>query len=348
MDLTPQVKPQGVQPEVPLPAPGEWIEVVPQVRWLRMPLPFALDHINLWLLEADDGFTVVDCGIDIPAVRAAWEQVLARLTRPVRRILVTHFHPDHLGLADWLSGRTGAPVLMTAGEYLTGWAVWSQAAGHGVADMLSFFAAHGLDGERLAALERRGNAYRRGVPALPARYRRLREGDRLPLTGASWQVQVGHGHAPEHAALYCAEAGVLISGDMLLPRITTNISVFAVTPEADSLQEYLDSLGRWRSIGDRVTVLPSHGRPFQGAAARIAALEGHHQARLAEIRTACMAAPKSAAELLPVLFDRALDAHQTMFAMGEAIAHLNHLEHAGAIGRRQGADGVFRYRTLVQ
>lgn len=339
MDATGNVKLIGE-----IPPAGAWTDIAPQVRWLRMPLPFALDHINLWLLEAEDGFTIVDTGFALPEVQSAWESVLAGLEKPVRRVLVTHFHPDHLGLADWLVARTGAKLLMTAGEYLTGWAVWSQAAGHGIPDMVRLFRRHGLDEARCAALERRGNAYRRGVPAIPDHYRRLHEGDRLRLTGADWVVQVCHGHAPEHAALYCAEAGVLISGDMLLPRITTNISVFAVTPEADSLQEYLSSLARWRNLPAGALVLPSHGRPFHGAAPRIAALSAHHDARLADVLRACAETPMSAAELLPVLFDRELDVHQTMFAMGEAIAHLNHLEHAGRIGRQSGDDDVFRYQ----
>jgi glyoxylase-like metal-dependent hydrolase (beta-lactamase superfamily II) len=343
MDATGNVKLIGE-----IPPPGAAVEIAPQVRWLRMPLPFALDHINLWLLEGADGFTIVDAGFALPQVQAAWEAVLTGIERPVRRVLVTHFHPDHLGLAAWLVEKTGAELLMTAGEYLTGWAVWAQAAGHGVPDMLRFFRRHGLGEAPIAALESRGNAYRKGVPALADRYRRLREGDRLRLTGDDWVVQVGHGHAPEHAALYCAEAGVLISGDMLLPRITTNISVFAVSPEADSLQDYLGSLSRWKSLSAATLVLPSHGRPFHGASARVAALEEHHEARLAEVLDACGGTARSAAELLPVLFDRALDAHQTMFAMGEAIAHLNYLEHAGRIGRQTGADGVIRYQRTMQ
>lgn len=343
MDATGNVKLIGE-----IPPAGSWAEIAPQVRWLRMPLPFALDHINLWLLEAADGFTIVDTGFALPEVQAAWETVLVGLEKPVRRILVTHFHPDHLGLAAWLVERTGAELLMTTGEYLTGWAVWSQAAGHGVPDMLRFFRSHGLDEARCAALDGRGNAYRRGVPAIPGQYCRLHDGDRLRLTDAEWVVQVGHGHAPEHAALYCAEANVLISGDMLLPRITTNISVFAVTPEADSLREYLSSLAYWQDLSAEALVLPSHGRPFHGAAQRIAELGAHHDARLADVLAACAGAPMSAAEMLPVLFDRELDAHQTMFAMGEAIAHLNHLEHAGWINRQLGDDGVLRYRRSQQ
>lgn len=339
MDLAGNVKLVGE-----IPAPGHAPEIAPGVRWLRMPLPFALDHINLWLLEGDDGFTIVDTGYALPEVRAAWEAVIGNLDKPVRRILVTHFHPDHLGLAAWLQEKTGASLSMTAGEFLTGWAVWAQAAGHDVDHMVAFFRRHGLDEARCSSFETRGNAYRQGVPALPERYRRVRDGDVLKLTDAGWEVQVGHGHAPEHASLYCAESRVLISGDMLLPRITTNVSISAATPDADSLADYLDSLQRWSGLGDEILVLPSHGRPFYGARARVADLGAHHEARLAELLEACDDTARSAADLLPVLFDRKLDIHQTMFAMGEAIAHLNHLEQAGKIVRVDGDGGLLRYR----
>lgn len=334
------------QPRYPfpdLPAPGERIEVAPGVWWLRMPLPFALDHINLWLLESPTGWTIVDTGIASPEVKAAWETLLAGLDKPVERIVVTHFHPDHLGLAAWLMGRTGAPLAMTAGEFLTAHAVWHQAAGHGTDDMVGFFRLHGLDDERCAKLAARGAVYPKGVPALPQRYERLIDGDRIAVGDTEWQVVTGYGHAPEHAALFSCKHDVLISGDMVLPRITTNVSVFAVTPDADSLSRYLDSVARYGALGDDPLVLPSHGRPFYGLADRVAALAEHHDERLADVEAAC-AEPQSAGDLLPVLFKRELDSHQVMFAMSEAIAHLNYLEHARRLRREAGGDGVIRFR----
>jgi len=330
-----------------VPAPGAALEVAPGIHWLRMPLPFALDHINLWLLEdTHDGqpsWTIVDTGFGLDDVRALWEQILDRLTAPVSRIIVTHFHPDHVGLARWLADKSGAPVWMTAGEYLSAHAVLNESGGHGTQPMLRQFAQHGLDAGRLDALARRGNGYARGVPALPETYFRMFDGDRIPIGGRSWQVRVGYGHSPEHASLYCAEAGVLISGDMLLPKISTNISVFAVTPGADSLAQYLDSLDRYRELPEETLVLPSHGLPFIGIHNRVAAQHAHHEERLRVLEDACTE-PRSAADLLATLFPRELDTHQVMFAMGEAIAHLNRLEYAGRLVREDGQDGVIRYR----
>lgn len=329
------------------PASGETFEVAPGILWLRMPLPFALDHINLWLLADGDGWAIVDTGFALPAVQECWRQVLDRLTaRPrgatITRILVTHFHPDHLGLAAWLQDQTGAPLCMTLGEYLTGHAVWHEIGGHGNDPMLRQFRAHGLDEQRCAALDRRRGGYNRGVPSIPTNYLRIFQGDRLPIGKHHWQVRVGYGHSPEHAAFYCEELGVLISGDMLLPKISTNISVFAVTPLADSLADYLASIDSYRRLPAKTLVLPSHGLPFHGIEARVDALHAHHEERLRLLEDEC-SEPRCAAELLLTLFPRDLDAHQTMFAMGEAIAHLNRLERAGRLQRSVDRNGLIRF-----
>jgi glyoxylase-like metal-dependent hydrolase (beta-lactamase superfamily II) len=342
-------------PDYPLstpPAAGETFEVSPGIHWLRMPLPFALDHINLWLLEDDSGWTIVDTGFALDAVKTCWQTILARLAASPRggkivRIIVTHFHPDHLGLAAWLQEHSGAPVLMTLGEYLTAHAVWHEIGGHGNPSMLRQFRAHGLDAERCAALERRSGAYQRGVPSLPTAYQRLFASDELKIGAHRWQVRVGFGHSPEHAALYSPELGVLISGDMLLPKISTNVSVLAVTPLADSLADYLQSIDRYRELPAATLVLPSHGLPFYGIENRVNALHAHHEERLLVLEESCDR-PRTASELLLTLFPRDLDTHQTMFAMGEAIAHLNRLEHAGRLLRSVDGSGVVRFvRTPV-
>lgn len=319
------------------PAGGQMRQVAPGIHWLRMPLPFALNHINLWLLEDDSGWTIVDTGFALDTVKECWRQVLAQLAATahggrVSRILVTHFHPDHVGLAAWLQERTGAPVAMTLGEYLTAHAVWHEVGGHGNQAMLRQFRAHGLDEERCAALERRSGSYNRGVPSLPTQYQRLSAGDEWTIGGQRWQVRIGFGHSPEHAALYSPDLAVLISGDMLLPKISTNVSVFAVTPSADSLGDYLASIDRYRDLPSATLVLPSHGLPFRGIVDRVEALHAHHQERLEVLEAHCTQ-PCTAAELLMTLFPRDLDTHQTMFAMGEAIAHLNRLERAGRLRR---------------
>lgn len=315
-----------------LPEAGETIEVAPGVQWLRMPLPFALDHINLWLLADGDAWTAVDTGIALDAVKDAWRQALAG--KRLARQIVTHFHPDHVGLADWLERETGAPLWMTLGEYATAQLVKQQVAGYSIPAMLEFFRGHGLDAGRLAALEARGNAYGRGVPALPAHFHRIHDGEEIAVGGRRWRVIVGHGHAAEHASLYCDELRVLIAGDMLLPRISTNVSAFAAAPDNDALGAFLASIARFTALPDDTLVLPSHGRPFRGIRARVAQLEAHHAERCRLLQEACAQAPRTAAELMPVLFERDIaDAHQTMFALGEAIAHLIHLEQSRVVER---------------
>ncbi|MCB1958910.1 MAG: MBL fold metallo-hydrolase [Rhodocyclaceae bacterium] len=321
---------------------GAWITLAPGVRWLRMPLPFALDHINLWLLDDGEAVTIVDTGFGLPEIQAAWIDILDRVDRPVSRIIVTHCHPDHLGLAQWLSDRTGAPILMTQGEYLGGHALWAQLPGYNVPDMLTHFRRHGLDETRLAALDTRGNGYRRGVPSMPGAYQRLMDGDRIEIGGHAWEVIAGYGHSPEHAALHCATLGILISGDMLLPRISTNVSVFAATPHDNSLGRFLDSIARFRGLPSSTLVLPSHGKPFKGIAHRIDELTAHHRERCDALLAACNT-PKTAGELLSTLFPRELDTHQVMFAMGEAIAHLNYLVQGRELREVAGEDNAARY-----
>lgn len=325
------------------PAPGAAVEVATGVRWLRMPLPFALDHINLWLLADGGGWTAVDSGIDREEVRLHWEAIFRDELgdRPIRRLVVTHFHPDHLGLAHWFSQRLEIPVLMTQGEYLTAWAVSEDVGSFSGEAMRALFRRHGLAEDRIEALARRGNAYKRGVPALPPCYERIIDGDELAIGGRGWRVMVGHGHSPEHAALYCEELGVLISGDMVLPRISTNVNVSTASPTGDSLGLFLCSLRRYAALPEQTLVLPSHGRPFRGLRPRVDQLAAHHAERCDALLAAC-GEPLSAWELVPTLFPRELDTHQVMFAMGEAIAHLNHLEHGHRIGR-VGEDEVIRY-----
>ena len=329
-------------PFMTLPKPGTKPAVAPGVHWLRMPLPYALDHVNLWLLEDGDNWTAVDTGIALPGVQEAWKSELAG--RRLARQIVTHFHPDHLGLAAWLEDRTGAPLWITEGEWLAARATIDATGDRSVASTLDFFRRHGLDAARLAALAARGNAYARGVPALPAAWRKIADGESIAIDGRAWRVIVGHGHSPEHASLYCETLSVLIAGDMMLPRISTNISAFAGIPGGNPLADFLASIARLAELPEDTLVLPSHGLPFRGLRARIVQLEAHHRARCDDLLKACAGQPGTAAELLPVLFARDIsDPHQLLFAMGEAIAHLNYLEQAGAMNRVE-ADGIVRFR----
>ena len=340
-----------------LPATGTTLEVAPGVRWLRMGLPFALNHINLWLLEdvrvADDGsiehgWTIVDCGIASDATRDAWELIFANELRglPVWRVIVTHCHPDHVGLSAWLCERWQVPMYMTVGEY--GFARM-MAAGLPGADgpsMLPHFQQHGLvDEAMIAQLTSRQNYYPTLVPDVPQSFIRLEASRPVMIGTHHWQVIIGTGHSPEHAALYCADLRVLISGDMVLPRISTNTSVFAVEPESDAVGNFLDSIQKFSALPEQTLVLPSHGKPFRGLHTRIAQLAGHHADRLAEVKAAC-ATPQSAADIVPIMFRRELDAHQLTFAMGEALAHLHRLWYAGELRRYRDDRQIWRFVNL--
>ncbi|WP_066455952.1 MBL fold metallo-hydrolase [Castellaniella caeni] len=341
-----------------LPEPGQAQVLADGVRWLRMPLPFALDHINLWLLrdhiDGRDGWTVVDCGIDRAEVRACWETAFEQALDglPVLRVIVTHMHPDHVGLAHWLCARWQAPLWMSMADFALArlWAGASVAdtavegSGPAGAAAARHFARHGLvDPEAQALISKRHDYYARLVPDVPPRFHRLLDRQEVQIGGRAWHVIVGYGHAPEHVSLWCPTLDVLISGDMVLPRISTNVSVFDLEPEANPLPLYLDSLTAYDVLPEDALVLPSHGRPFKGLHQRIAQQQAHHAQRLAEVQAACVQ-PRSAFDLLPVLFHRKLDMHQLGFAMGEAIAHLHALYFQGALTRSVDADGVYRFQ----
>jgi len=334
-----------------LPAVGTTMEVAPGVRWLRMALPFALDHINLWLLRdrddtGRDGWAIVDCGITNDATRAAWEQVFANELQglPVLRVIVTHMHPDHIGLAHWLTERWDARLWISATDWNAARLASQATTGFGGASSAAFMASHGLtDPEAIEKIKGRTNYYASMVPQVPAKFRRLMHGDTLRIGDHDWQLHGGYGHAPEHISLHCAAQGVLISGDMVLPRISTNVSVIDIEPEANPLPLYLSSIECMRALPADTLVLPSHGKPFRGLHERIDQLQAHHDERFADVLTACAEAPQTAASLLPVLFRRKLDLHQTTFAMGESIAHLHALWLGGKLRRRVDTDGVFRF-----
>jgi glyoxylase-like metal-dependent hydrolase (beta-lactamase superfamily II) len=329
-------------PEVP--APAATVEVAPGIRWLSMPLPFQLDHINLWLLEDGDAWTIVDTGIGNSETRSLWEEILEK-RKSVKRVIVTHYHPDHAGNAAWLCSRYGAELWMTQGEYLTAHAVRTSGAGYTADAVLEVFRRNGLDEERAARMRGPRNRYAELVPEFPLSYRRIIEGDEIPIGKNRWRAIIGHGHAPEHLSLFSREANTVIAGDMLLSTISTNVSVWSIDPEGDPLRLFLESIARYRDLPDDVLVLPSHGKPFRGAHRRVEALQKHHRDRLDELADAIREKPKSAGELLGVLFRRPLDTHQTFFAMGEAIAHLHYLYYAGRAERALGNDGIMRYAT---
>lgn len=339
-------------PHETAPAPGESIRVADGIFWIRMPLPFALDHINLWLLEDEDangaGWTIVDTGYGAPETHALWERHFREVMqgRPVKRIIVTHYHPDHVGCAAWLHQHTGAPVWMTATEYLSAHAAAEDVAGFDRENSGRLFIAHGLARVRpdfVDAQKARAGAYRRGVPSVPKQYVRMMDGEFITIGKRNWQVITAFGHAPEHATLYSPDGAILISGDQILPRITSNVGVWGNQPEADPVKLFLDSMDKFAALPGDTLVLPSHDRVFSGLHERIAELRAHHAARLAEL-DAALDTPKCAGDILPVLFRRSLNDHQLIFAIGEAIAHLNFLWRAGRAVRTRNEDGIYFFQ----
>lgn len=342
-----------------VPAPGTVITLRPGMHWLRMGLPFALDHINLWLLDDEidgvSGFTAIDCGITSDATMAAWERLFDTVFggKPLLRVIATHFHPDHVGLAHWLTAggrehRWRAPLWMSAAEY-----AYARFLSAGQGDLsgdgaVKHFRRHGLtDPESLAKVRARGSGYYpKLVPAVPTSYVRINDGDALTIGGRTFKAITGFGHSVEHVSLYCESARVLVSGDMVLPRISTNVAVFDLEPEADPLPRYLRSLDRYLPLPADTLVLPSHGKPFTGLHTRVMQQHAHHAARLAEVQAACTR-PMSAADIVPVLFKRELDLHQLTFALGESLAHLHALWYDGRLRRSRGDDGVYRFVAVA-
>jgi glyoxylase-like metal-dependent hydrolase (beta-lactamase superfamily II) len=338
-----------------LPAPGTTLELAPGVRWIRMALPFALDHINLWLLrdevEGRPGWTVVDCCISRDESKAQWDQVIATQLEdlPILRVIVTHMHPDHIGLADWLCRRFSTPeqecrLWISATDYHAARVASRSTTGFGGEHAAAFFAANGLtDPAALEQIRARSSYFPSLVPSVPESFRRIRHGDVIPIGGRAWRCISGYGHAPEHIALHCEELRVLIGGDMMLPRISTNVSVFDLEPEANPLALFLASIDKFLPLAEDTLTLPAHGKPFRGLHARVRQLHEHHRDRLDEVMAACRERPHSAFEVMPIIFKRKLDLHQTTFALGESIAHLHALWHAGKLQRNRDAQGVWRF-----
>jgi glyoxylase-like metal-dependent hydrolase (beta-lactamase superfamily II) len=340
-----------------LPELGHALEVAPGVWWIRMALPFALDHINLWLLADTEetptgvrhGWTVVDCGVTNPGTQEAWRQVMAGPMKglPILRVVVTHMHPDHMGLAHWLCEQFNAPLWMSATEYQAALLASTGASNFGGLSTQKFFADHGWnDPADQQQIKDRVSYYAKMVPTVPEAYHRLMHDRELQIRGRTWRCISGWGHSPEHMALYCDEAKVLISGDMVLPKISTNVSVYAQEPEANSLSLFMRSLHHFDSLPVDTLVLPSHGRPFVGLHTRTAQLLKHHEDRLDEVLAACGDHAGSAHDMLKVIFKRPLDFHQTTFAIGESVAHLHALWFDGKMSRSKDEKGVWRFKTL--
>lgn len=328
--------------------PGEVCEVAPGVFRLRLGLPFALDHINVWALRDGAAWTVVDTGLNMSTSIAAWEAALSGPLAggPVARVVGTHMHPDHIGLAGWFTRRFDCPLHMTRLEYLT-CRVLVADAGPAPQEAIDFYRAAGWGEAQLEAYRARFGGFSRGVQPLPNAFHRLEDGDRLAIDGAAWRVVVGSGHSPEHACLLREADGVFISGDQVLPKISSNVSVWPTEPEADPLGDWLFSLAKLeREVPEGVLVLPSHGEPFHGLHARLQELARHHERSLERLLRS-LSEPKRVVDVFGALFARPVGDDLVGMATGEAMAHLNHLKRRGLVQSepRPGAATLWRAKA---
>jgi glyoxylase-like metal-dependent hydrolase (beta-lactamase superfamily II) len=336
------------------PAVGEAREIAPGVRWLRMPMPFTLNHINLWAVADGDAqspaWALVDTGLSNVDTANAWRTLLAA-DGPlggarVSRVLVTHMHPDHVGMAGWMTRRYDCRLWMTRLEYLNCRVLLGDTGREAPEDGVRFYRRAGWTEDDLETYRTRFGGFGRMIHRLPDSYRRIRDNEVLRIGAHDWRVVVGRGHSPEHACLWCPELKLLFSGDQVLPRISSNTSVFPTEPDADPLGEWLASIDHIRTtVPDDVLVLPAHNEPFRGLHARLDHLGASQRRALDRLRDA-LREPKRAVDVFGALFSRPVGSEPSILglATGESIAHVNHLLQRGEAVVDHVADGVAWYR----
>ncbi len=330
------------------PQPGTSLEVAPGVRWVRMPLPFSLKWINLWLLEDGDGWTVVDTGIPNSETKAHWRRIFETELqgRPVKRIIVTHMHPDHIGLAGWMSRKWQCDLWITRLEYVTCRMLVADTGREAPEAGVKFYRAAGWAQEELDKYVDRFGGFGKAMSQLPDAFHRLNDNDEISIGGRTWQVVTGCGHSPDHACLWQRDLNIFISGDQILPRISSNVSVFPTEPEADPLSDWLRSCAKLRAlIPADVLVLPAHNEPFRGAHRRLEALIDGHETGMKRVLQR-LDEPKRAVDLFTALFARAIDKDSFGMATGETIAHLNCLKGRGLVTSVQ-EGGTMLYRRAA-
>mgnify|MGYP001476250445 CR=1 FL=1 len=322
------------------PGPGAAIAVAPGILWARMPLPLRLNHVNVWLIEEGDGWIAVDCGLDTPETRAAWDKLAAGPLggRPVRRLVATHGHVDHIGLAGYVTGRFAATYHATRAAWLWGRVGHLNAGQPTSAAALAFLKSHGVAAAHVAAYAKDRGVTSRLFGPQPTALHRIEDGDTIAMGGHAWRTIVANGHADDHASFVSEPAGVLIAGDQVLQKISPVVGVFATEPLADPLSAYLASLPRFTALDPDQLVLPSHGLPFRGLRPRVAELARHHEMRLDKAR-AGLDRPRSAVEASSALFDASLVESQWLLTLAETLAHLHRLVTLGEVRREVDANG---------
>ena len=330
------------------PAMGQPLAVANGVYWLRMPLPFALNHINLWLLEDDIGWTIVDTGINTPACKELWQQVFDKHlnNKPVHQLIVTHLHPDHVGLAGWLCDVWGLELQMSRTDYLTCRVLMSDTGKAAPKAAIDFYQRAGVTDEQLASYQTKFGGYGKSIYTMPDRFVRLQDGNSVTMAGHKWELIVGRGHAPEHVCLLSPELNIFISGDQLLPTISSNISVWPTEPHSDPLKDWLDSCTMLQQrIPADVLVLPSHGQVFFGAHKRLQRLIDGHEKSLVKLLEACQQ-PQRNVDLFSYLFRRPINDDVLTLAVGETQAHLNYLMSKNKLQSSTDKKGAVWYQTI--
>jgi glyoxylase-like metal-dependent hydrolase (beta-lactamase superfamily II) len=328
------------------PEPGTLHSLAEGVHWARIRFPGSLGHINCWVLDDGDGVAICDTGMDLPVCREDWDALFAGplRDRAVSRVIGTHFHPDHIGLAGALAARSGGRIWMTRGEWLTAQLSRADARDSLPEDVVAMRRAAGWNETQIDAARSEGwGRMRKIVSELPVGYRRIRDGDVITIGRHDWRVVTGCGHSPEHACLINDREGLMISGDQVLPRISSNVSLSAGEPDADPLGDWLSSIDKLLNLPDDLLVLPAHGGPFRGLHARLIALRDEHRQRLDEL-AAALDAPRRAVDCFELLFRRVIDQSVLGLASGEALSHLRRLEVEGR-ATREVRDGTWWFRA---
>lgn len=328
-----------------VPAPGVPMPVAPGIALVRLPLTFSPWHVNAWLMADGEGWTVIDAGTDDAESRGLWTSVFDDhlAGRPVTRLIITHSHLDHVGLAGWIVERFAAPLWISRTDWLLARHTLAEDSAEAFARQQAFHRSAGCSAGFLDYLKSHQSHYTDLVGPLPSSFVRLADGDDVRIGAATWRVMIGAGHAPEQVCLFDPQRRLLVAADHVLETISPYIGVVAQEPDGDPLGHYLAALDRFRALPDDTLVLPSHGLPFFGLHRRIDTLMAGHEARRARILVQCDG-QRSAAEIAAGLFRRPLDHRQMKFAVGETLAHLNYLVRRGRVERRLDAAGVHRYR----